>query len=353
MLLRANKDFSVLSKSIIFDAFVNLILVMIVVGKFGLYGLYAVLIIMPILNVVYIRHYVSYNLKYMFKLDKLISYIKFSFPLFISGILNILLTSVDSIMIAKMLDLKQLGYYSIGTMARSYSVGLSRNFNIVIAPHFLEDYGKAQDIQKVSKYLRIPALASSITMALLLGIGYFLIPLFVNLFLPQFKPGILAAQLFLLATYFEIASPQSDNFLVANNKQSKLMYIVGLALTFNIIFNYIYIKLGLGITGVTLATVISSFISFSIMLLYAASLFEHKLSKITSVYLITLIPLIYSLLILFILERFILINDVYLSALIKILLFTTAFIPFLWHLNRKTEIMKILFSYIGNKIRFK
>lgn len=42
ILLRAHKDFSILSKSVVFDAIVNLSLILLVVSRFKLYGFYAV-----------------------------------------------------------------------------------------------------------------------------------------------------------------------------------------------------------------------------------------------------------------------------------------------------------------------
>lgn len=350
-LLRADKNFSVLSKSIIFDAIINLVLVVSIVRGFGLYGLYFVLIVMPVLNVIYIKRCSVYNIGFSYRLDKLIEYIKFGFPLFLSSVLNTLLTTVDNIMIAKMIGLKQLGYYSIGTLTRSYSTSLSNNFNIVMIPHFLEEYGETQDIKKVSKYLKIPAIVMSTVMAIILGIGYFALPVFVKIFLPKFTPGILPAQIFLLVTYFDTASPQSGDFLVANNNQSKLLYISGLALFVNVCLNYLAIKNGFGITGVSISTAISSFIVFSITLIYALSHFEAHVKEVILFYFFTLSPLAYSLLIIFILRDFPAVNNIYMSAIAKISIFIVAFLPFLVYINFRTKVFDLVAGHLMRKIK--
>ena len=54
---------------------------------------------------------------------------------FSSGFSMLMLYSVDRIMIAKMLGLQQLGYYSIAIMARTYNLGIAHNFNQKTTSH--------------------------------------------------------------------------------------------------------------------------------------------------------------------------------------------------------------------------
>lgn len=351
-LLRVNKNFTVLSKSIIFDAVVNFGLVLVLVRNFQLKGLFASVILMPIMNVLFIKYFVDFDIKYRLSLNKLGSYIKFGFPLFIVSILSLILYSVDRIMIAKFLGLEALGFYSIGIMARMYGEGLSRNFNVVITPHFLEDYGKAGDIETATKYLKVPAELMSTFMVLILGMIYIAAPPLVVYILPKFTPGIMSMKLLLLAAFFYVASPQSQHFLIVVNKQTKLVPIIGVVIFVNIILNFVFIKLGYGITGVALATVISAFVSFSIVLTYAMMHIENILGTLKFAVLL-LSPLVYSVFVLLALDRMILISNPLLSVLVKVLLFVILFIPWIYRVNKRTSVLSIIREMLYNKFKKK
>jgi len=349
MLLRANKDFAVLSRSIIFDAVVNLALVFFIVRRFGLKGLFAVVLIMPVLNVLFIRRFVDYDLKYSFDLNKLSSYIRFGFPLFITSILLLVLQSVDKIMIAKFIGLEALGIYSIAVMAKSYSVGVSKNFNVVITPHFLEDYGRSNDMDRAMKYLKMPAEIMSTFMAFMLGAVYLVAPVFILKILPRYIDGINALKFMLLATYFHTASPQSDHFLIAMNKQARLIPIFSSVIFMNIILNYLFIRMGYGITGVAASTALASLAGFIITLVYALS---HGTGFINTVRFVMylFVPLIFSFLAINIIGRPVFLGNAWGDAVLKLLLFFVLYTPLLYVVDKRTSVLRTMAGMIMDKV---
>ncbi|MDP8259075.1 MAG: oligosaccharide flippase family protein [Candidatus Aadella gelida] len=352
MLLRANKDFTVLSKSIIFDAIVNLTLVLVLIKNFHLKGLFLTVVLMPILNVLFIRRLVNYDIKYKFDLRKLGGYIKFGFPLFITSILAMLLQSVDKIMIARFLGLEALGFYSVALMARGYSVGLSRNFNVVITPHFLEDFGKTKDLKTAGKYLKTPAILMSTCMAMILGFVYLSAPVFVDVVLPKFISGIPALKLLLIATFFYTASPQSDHFLIALNKQARLIPITSFVIVLNIIGNYILIKMGYGITGVAAATSIAAFAAFSVTLFYAMMHLGGILNALKFMGKVV-VPLLYATLVVIGLDRLIMFDNVWVMLSAKIIAFGFFFSPWIYKVNKATGIIAMVIGVIKGLFRKK
>jgi len=341
-LLRANKEFTVLSKSIVFDAAVNLLFIFLVVMKFRLYGLFCVVIAMQVLNVLFIRRHVDYDLRYRLKFDKLGSYIKFGFPLFIQGWMLMVLNSVDKIMISGMLGMEALGFYSIALMAKGYGVSFSKNFSMVITPHFLEDFGKEQDIKKVSKYITQPSFINAYFMSFILG-GIFIASVpFVKLVLPRFIPGILAMRVFLLAAFFTSLVPQASQSLIAMNKQVRLLYILGVTILVNAGLNYVFIRSGFGITGAATATSIAAFIYFAVTFIYSMRHFE-SIGGVARFVSVLLAPLLYSVIVLIVLER-VIHGQVVVEALVKCVLFTAAFLPLLVYLNRRTDIINTLIT---------
>jgi O-antigen/teichoic acid export membrane protein len=351
ILLRAHRNFSVLSKSIIFDAFVNFSLVLLVVGRFKLYGFYAIAVMIPILNVIFIRKYITYDLKLSLNLKGLGEYIKYGFPLFINGILYQVLHSIDKIMIAGMLGLEQLGFYSIAIMTENYGTGIAKNFSIVIQPHFLEDFG-ANGMEKSSRHVVFYSQVTAYFMAILLSLFFIWAPVLIHYVLPAFAPGITALKIFLIAVFFFTISPYSSNFLVALEKQAKLIPITGVSILLNIGLNYTFIKRGHGINGAAVATAISAFISFAVISGYALKHCQ-RITEIFVFYIKTLFPLLSCLLCIFVVTHFIQMPNMILEMAFRTLVFILLCSPLIFYINRKTGVFKALWDLFSSKIKRK
>ncbi len=349
ILLRAHRNFGVLSKSIVFDAIANLSLILLVVSRFRLYGFYAIAIIMPILNVLFIRRYVTYDLKFSFDLRGLADYIKYGFPLFINGILYQILHSIDRIMIAAMLGLEQLGFYSIALMTESYGTGIAKNFIIVIQPHFLEDFG-ANGMEKSSRHVIFYSQVTAYFMAILLSLFFICAPIFIQYALPAFIPGIGALKIFLLSIFFLTIAPYSSNFLVALEKQAKLIPITVLSILLNVALNYILIKKGYGINGAAFATAISAFIAFCVVSIYALKHCESN-SSIIKFFIKILFPLFYCCLCLSAVEYLIKLQNFFLETVLKAAVFILFVLPLPLYINKTTGVIRILWDILRDKIK--
>jgi O-antigen/teichoic acid export membrane protein len=349
MLLRANKDFGILSKSVFFDAVTNLGLVLLIVSRFKLYGFYFVIIIMPVINVWFIRKYVTYNLAFNFHVKGILAYIKYGLPLFLTGMLDQILYSIDRIMIVSMLGLEQLGFYSIALMTRNYGTGLSKNFSIVIQPHFMEDFGK-NGIEKSCEYVIRYCEVSAYFMSIVLSIVFIIAYPFVYFVLPSFLPGVTAMKIFLLATFFLTLSPYPNNFLVAVEKQSRLIPITVMSILINVVFNYLFIRKGYGINGVSAATAISACVSFFVVSIYALS-HTQNLSGIIKYFSKVFFPLVYCLLCLWGIHIWIRHPNQVWEALIGSFLFIALTAPLVIYINKKTTIINVLFEIVLKKIK--
>ena len=351
ILMRANKDFTILSKSIIFDAFINVALTILIVGKFKLYGFYFVSVIMPVLNVIFIRRYITYNLKFGFYLKGIISYIRYGFPLFVMDILNQVLNSIDKIMIASFLGLEPLGFYSLALMARSYSAGMSKNFTIVITPYFLGDFNK-RDIASSSKYIITCSHITSYFMSILLSVVYIAAPALVFYVLPKFLPGIMSLKIYLLTTFFFTVLTYNNHYVVALGKQARLIPIVCISIGINIALNFIFLKHHQGINGVAWATAISSFASFLMISVYALRHSEN-LRNIMKFFVEILFPLAYCFALVIILEKTVFYKNLIIETIVHLVLFCILACPLIFYLNKKTGIARLIWQTLLEKIHAK
>ncbi len=347
LLLRARKNFGILSKSIIFDSVANLILVFLLIRNFKIYGLYASIVILSIINTIFIHSLAKYQIRLNFKFDGIIKIIKCGLPISLSGLLEGILQSVDRIMIGKMIGVVAVGYYSIPIMTKSYIAQLS-TFGTVLYPHLLEAYGKSENIDEIKKFVLVPPKVNAYLLPTLLGLIFFIAPLLIKTILPKFIPGILAMQILLIDMYFRSFYPQAFHFMIALKKQIRTIPIIIGAIILNIIGNYLLIKIGWGINGVALATSLVSMLIFLILQTYAMKHFA-KPKEILSFILKIFLPFVYSLVFLLLIDRFFTLSNIYISTLLKCAVYILATLPLLFHIEQQTRIINIIFNIIKEK----
>jgi len=349
--LRAYKDFSVLSFIIVFEAAANLLLTVFIVSKFKIYGLYFSILIMPVLIIICIMLLTTQRLKFSFDFKGIVAYIKFSVPLFLKDILNVILNSVDRIMIAGMLGLEQLGFYSIALMVKSYGGDVMVNsFANVIQPYFMEAVGRSDGSDTVQRYVIISSQVTAYLMSFILSCIYIIATPFVYYVLPKFTPGLTAMRVFLIATFFMTICGYYYDYLVAVNKQLKTIPITLIAITLSVTLNYMSIKRGYGISGCAASTAIAAFLLFTMTSLYALAHLQNKKGMYKSCFGI-FIPLLYSALIVVIVTHVITMHNLVLEALARLIVYFTTFLPALYYLDKETGVVMFFIKMVSGKLK--
>lgn len=346
MLLRANKNYGVLSKSVYFDAILNLSLVLLIVSNFKLYGMVVVTIVLPVMNIIFILYHVNYGVKIRLAWSKIISYIRFGFPLYVTGILNTIFDNVDNLIIVGMLGFQQLGVYSIAMMAKNYSRQVSIGFGHVTGPHFMEDYGKHGNVKMLESYVTKGSFAISSFMSIVLGIVFiFSTPLIMTI-LPSFAAGLTAMKILLITSFFASLVDFPYDYIVAVRRRSVLVLFVCIALILNSSLSYILIKNGLGINGAAIATAASSFF-YMLMLFFYGMKGSIRLGGLIKI----IFPLIYSSAVVLLLEKYVTCGSSWGCAFIKAPIFILASLVTLAMLEKETGLMNISCGLIKNGLK--
>lgn len=347
IILRTKHNFSVLSRSIIFEAAVNLVLVLFLVSNFKIYGLYATVILVAVLNLIFMHHLAGYRFNFTFKMEKISGLIKVGFPITVVSLLQWALASLDRIMIANMIGVTFVGYYSIPIMAKSY-VGQLSGFGTVLYPRIMEAYGKNPSVEDIKRYVLVPPVVNAYLLPAFLGLIFIIVPLLVVKVLPKFVPGILAMQILLLEMFFASCRDQAFHFLVALKKQTKVVPLVIVAILLNIAGNYWLIKKGYGIYGVAWATSVVTFLSFVAIQGYAMIHFAKAQEIILFVGKIVL-PLVYTVAVVLLLQKYVVVRNVYVEAGVKSALLMVFSFPLFYYINRKTRIISMIFEMLKTK----
>jgi O-antigen/teichoic acid export membrane protein len=343
-LLRGRKNFSVLSKSIIFDAIINIILVFSLVKNFKLYGLYITMIILSIMNTFFIHLLVRYRINLTFKFKGVSELIAIGFPLTVFGLLDWAIISADRIFIAKMIGVTFVGYYSVSIMAKNYISQIS-SFGTVLYPRIVETFSRGQRVEDIKKYALIPIRVNAYIMPFLLGMIFFIAPPFIEKVLPKFMPGILAIQILLIDMFFR--SCLSIHFIAALKKQVTLIPITVFLLILTAIGDYLVLKNGYGIYGVAWVTSGISFLYFLLIQGYTMSHFA-KAKEIISFFMEIIAPFLYTVLFMLIIGKFIRIHNIYINVAVRCLTLFAFSLPLFIYINSQTQVIKILIGVVKN-----
>ena len=347
ILLRARHNFSVLSKSMIFEACVNLMLVVLLVRNFKIYGLYVAIILITVLNTLFMHVLARYRFSFRFDPGRILSLAKVGLPITIIGFLQWGLSSLDRIMIAKMIGVTFVGYYSIPIMARSY-IGQLSSFGTVLYPRILQDYGEKQSINDIRKYAIVPLTINAYLLPVILGLMFFVGAFVIRMVLPKFIPGILAMQILLIDMFFRSCSYQAEHFLIALDKQTRLIPISVCALALNFTMNYIFIKRGFGIYGVAYATSFVTFLGFIAVQYYAMRHFTRS-GEIVSFFIKIVTPFIYTVAIVLLLQRFLVMDNKYIEVAARGCLLLVFSLPLFFYINRSTRVLNLIFEILKNR----
>jgi O-antigen/teichoic acid export membrane protein len=285
------------------------------------------------------------KLKWYWNNKLLRSLIFVGFPIYLQTVVTIVFSSIDRLIIAKYLSFEEVGHYSLSTLIKTPVTLLVSTLSIVVFTELNEKYGKKSTPDVVLLHTDIPQKFVSYVLSPLVVIGALTLPWLTAIFLPDYLPGIEAAQLFVFAILFLTLAGFSSNALFILNKQKFAAVSFGFAGILKVIGSYMVLKLGYGISGVAFVTLIAYFIYDTTMIIMV-----HKIIKKTfrfSDIIKRNIPIIFSFFALFltvnILYLFELDRYSFKTTLIKIGFWFIFFVPYYFVAQRK---LKRLFSMV-------
>ncbi len=202
VLLRTNNEFGILSKVIIYGAIAETALTVGLAFLWGIKGLLLGMVLTSLAGTLYVVVRRPRFLKIPFNLDwkRLKSLFQIGVPLSLYSFIRTLFLSVDRILILVFLGRVYLGFYSIAIMVYNFATPLPKLISNVLYPRFMEAFGKAGDLDQVDAYLTKPTLTFAYLYPVAAGLGVLALPFFLHYGLPQFSPGLAAAQILLWGT---------------------------------------------------------------------------------------------------------------------------------------------------------
>jgi O-antigen/teichoic acid export membrane protein len=178
------------------------------------------------------------------------------FPIMIFWWISMLQGSVDRLVSISLLGKVSTGYYGIGIAIVSVILLLPQSISRVFYPRINEKYGETSRADDLFRIVILPTRIMGLTLAGGIGVAVVIMP-FVFHLLPKYLPGLAATQILLAISYFRFSVANGVNFLIATNRQSRLILLVLASLCVGVAAAYGAVKLGLGIEGLAASTCLS------------------------------------------------------------------------------------------------
>ena len=353
---RTENLFNLISKGQILKGVIVAISDILLVYLFGLYGLFISLFITSLTVFLYFLHPTFIFLKLKICYIHLKNMLKIGVPLLISGFLITFQNSIDKIMILSFLNVEQLGLYSLGIQLVSYIYLIPHQIAWVLVTYIYKFSEDISDVSEFKKVLFLPTFITSVITAIISGIVIILLPGLLFLIIPKFILGMLVIKILIVGIFFRTLSINANAVIVALKRQNSYLKFTLIACIIAVLSNYLFIKLGMGIKGVAIATALSYFIFSNILLIYTSSIINVSFHDLLFFLFKVYVPMLWCVFITISIEKFIGIrmemptNTIIVLSCIKLGLFFILFSPIILWLDKETNIIKESYLQIKRKI---
>ncbi|MFC1514698.1 lipopolysaccharide biosynthesis protein [Candidatus Omnitrophota bacterium] len=338
-LLRLDKKIITVNTAMLLFALINCLFAVTLVMRFRLYALYGAFLCAYACTLVFIMFRSRHYFRLRIRPGLLSGLIKIGIPLTLIPFLTIVLRTLDRIMILRFLSVKELGYYSLGTLVVNLILYLPIAFQFVSYPYLLERYGKTHQVRSLGRYVIDPTILLSFVVPLMIGIVLIVIHLPINYFLSSYAPGLGAIKVIIAGSFFFSLVFLPVNLMVALGKHYRVISFQIVCIALNAFLNYLFISMGLGIKGIALGTAIAYLFLGTILIGYAARVLDKEIVLLKLLYKIYT-PFVYLIGVVALLDRIlakeiISFSDDLKLTFFKLLIFALFSSPLLYYLLKK------------------
>lgn len=183
-------------------------------------------------------------------------------PLLIYNLGFYLLTTVGRVMIIKYLNYELLGYYTFANDIVNATLVFISSILFLYYPKAIKALNINENFNKEKIYINTRQLTKYVELigVFLCVIGMIFIKPFVNIIAQNYETSIQIYRILIVGTIATQVVYFANVFIVSNKKQIYLVWLQIITILISIISSYIFLKLGLGIIGIAIATTFTNII---------------------------------------------------------------------------------------------
>lgn len=224
---------------------------------FGFEGLLYGTLLASMITAIYGLYCIRFFPKIRDSLTSLLPLMKIGMPIMLVSLAQRFFMTSDRIVILGLIGTTQLGYYGIGTSITRLVVVAQMAWP-VLYPRMTEEFGKTGDAASLKKYIGAPNILMALVLPVVVGIGCLALPKLIEAFLPEYIPGVKAAQVVIFGAVFWTLSGMGSYLLITIGRQvlNLIIFVSCFVVTFAL--QYFLVSFGLGIEGAALGTVLGN-----------------------------------------------------------------------------------------------
>ena len=260
---KSQQDFRSTSKLILLKSIANSVFTLTFVYIIGYEGMYIGMLLGFVIQIIIARKVIPLKRKrYNFSHYK--DLIQIGFPILLVGLVWSLMTASDRLIISIYMSSKDLGNYSIGMLVFSTVILLPQVIGQVLYPKIVGYVSMNSFLEIKNLYWKVNKILAGFMMLVVL-IGYYSIPLFIQVFMPIYIEGIRTAQILFIGIYPLTLVGVAANYFNSTKKQKIYVSIQIICIILNIFLSIILLNTNMSINSVALATSITFFVYFILM----------------------------------------------------------------------------------------
>jgi O-antigen/teichoic acid export membrane protein len=278
IILQATKRFDVASLSTFVEATTLLTIGTGLVWLLGFYGMFAATVATNlVLLALWSRQHLTgwRRPAFRFRVDRRLvrELIAFGAPIMIQGQLWLLFLTVDNLIVASFLGVKDLGYYALAVSVTSYVLILPRSIGAALFPRMAERYAATESIAAIRHYATdVQRLLAYLFVPVVVGAAFFAVPLLIRHALPEFEPAISAVRIMVAGSFVVALMNMPTKVLITAGYRWPLVSVMVGCLAVNAAANALAVgPLDGGIDGAALATSASYLFTFVVLTAFALS----------------------------------------------------------------------------------
>jgi O-antigen/teichoic acid export membrane protein len=276
VIFQATRRFDAAALSVLLDALVTVTLGTLLVWLLGFYGMFAAALVS---NVVLLTAWMRGGLTglrrpaFSWGIERRLvrELVTFGAPIMIQGQIWLLFLTVDNLIVAGVLGVRDLGYYALAVSVTSYVLFLPRSIGAALFPRMTERFAATGDIASIRHYATdVQRLLAYVLLPIFVAAAYFGVPVLIRHGLPAFEPAIDAVRIMVAGSFAVALVNMPTKLLITAGCRWPLVALMLGCLALNGAANAIAIgPLGLGIDGAAVATSLSYLVTFAVLSTYA------------------------------------------------------------------------------------
>jgi O-antigen/teichoic acid export membrane protein len=273
VLLRAHQLFKPFSIGFALLPFINVVVLWVTYKRIGLeVAIISLFLSYLLVNIYWLFHspwnVADYFKSISFSRREFSSLGRIAFPLFISGLFGILLTSVDRLVISFYYDAYYVGIYGFAfIITQSLSLIISP-INQAIYPRMMKLYGSTQSTFDLKRYFVFLTFLLGLLVVLVVSFLYFYANHLVVYFLPSYTASLILFKILMISNIFVVIYGGANTLSIAINDQKAVLkiqlYVSLIQLILILICSYFRVDLIFVALVMVLGAVINSFLSLNV-----------------------------------------------------------------------------------------